>query len=98
MSLRETCHCGHDKASHYRDCSATPPAMADCLGPACDCKRYVNEWEPKPTKAAYRPSHAGWCRCYDCLAYHGQQGTLPREHPGKGTDTLPVPGWPRWSP
>ena len=54
--LRETCKCGHDRATHYADLPSTgdvtKPAESgrlvylDCLGSWCNCRRYEPE-DPK---------------------------------------------------
>lgn len=44
--LRETCHCGHDKSSHYRD--AGDGKLYSCLCRGCECRAYANEFEQKP--------------------------------------------------
>lgn len=41
MSLRETCKCGHDRASHYAE--PNTGKACGCLCTACECKRY--RWE-----------------------------------------------------
>lgn len=48
--LRETCHCGHDRASHYAD--PTTGEKHACLCRGCDCERYVNDRDPKPSLQA----------------------------------------------
>jgi hypothetical protein len=53
MSLREVCHCGHDKATHYPDEQSVVNGirvnvLGACLGMRCDCGFYLNENEPKP--------------------------------------------------
>jgi hypothetical protein len=65
--LRETCHCGHDRASHYRDLSSLASDHTTCLCPGCACELYVNEFEPKPPKVPTRPAgHPLWCQCHHC--------------------------------
>lgn len=78
MSLRETCHCGHDKATHYPDetrkdrvTGMTFTLMGACLGMRCDCIAYVNENDPSGPVKPGAPKgnvrgHAYWCRCFDC--------------------------------
>lgn len=77
----ETCHCGHDKSSHYFDLEAKPAARAACLVVGCeDCKRYAHTSEPRPApKALTRPQHILSCRCYRCKQF------LDRED-GRGSD------------
>ena len=81
--LRETCHCGHDKATHFVDAGDMPPVVRTCLAGGCECKRYVNEWEPKPkvAKVPVRPKHPSWCRCADCKAYLTATGQSLDEEP-----------------
>lgn len=66
MSLRELCHCGHDRLSHAEVGPGVP--RGDCLALGCDCKAYVNEFDPapKPAKKARRYGHPATCRCFDC--------------------------------
>lgn len=68
--LREACHCGHDKATHYLDHASTPAERCSCLASCCECVRYVNEFEPKLAESSAskgaRPNHASWCRCARC--------------------------------
>ena len=40
---RHTCHCGHDRDTHFERRHA-------CLGMRCDCDAYVNEHAPKRTQ------------------------------------------------
>lgn len=47
---RQVCACGHAKATHYVD-SAGP---GDCLGTACDCKRYTLPKEKDVARERYR--------------------------------------------
>lgn len=49
-NLRETCHCGHDKASHYRDESVRPAVLRACLCTGCDCGAYADANGPAPKK------------------------------------------------
>lgn len=49
---KQQCHCGHDIASHYKDLDMEEPARMGCLARGCECKKYLNEWEPKPTVKA----------------------------------------------
>jgi hypothetical protein len=73
MSERQTCHCGHDVSTHYRD-GATGERFA-CLAMGCDCTRYVNEHAPKPKPVLVRPArHPSSCRCARCKAWLEQQG------------------------
>jgi hypothetical protein len=44
----EICHCGHDRATHYRDLTVLPHVTAACLARGCDCPAYLNEREPRP--------------------------------------------------
>lgn len=44
---RETCRCGHDKASHFREHGV----YLTCLATHCQCRRYRNENE-RPTLPA----------------------------------------------
>ena len=66
MSLRETCHCGHDKATHYREHGGASTVHASCLAMGCACALYVNEHDPKPSppispsKAAPMPDLDNW--------------------------------------
>jgi hypothetical protein len=71
-NLRETCHCGHDKATHYRD--AADGARISCLAIACDCPKYVNERDPKPKAKLVRPKHRAGCECRGCREYAEQEG------------------------
>lgn len=51
---RETCKCGHDKATHFQD-PKTGQALT-CLGLFCnDCKRYRDSSEPKTIPPAPYP-------------------------------------------
>ena len=70
--LLENCHCGHDKASHYRSHDSYPPELGMCLCRGCECARFVDWNEPKPPKVVTRgerPEHAGWCQCYRCKQF-----------------------------
>jgi hypothetical protein len=80
--LSETCHCGHDKATHYRDQDIQPPEHSTCLAMACACGRYVNDREPKPSAkpgTPVRPAHSLWCQCLRCEAWDdaNQEKTEP---------------------
>lgn len=79
MSARETCYCGHDKATHYADEQKTDRAsgitftlLGACLGMRCDCIGYVNENDDAGPVTPLAPplrnvrGHARHCRCYDC--------------------------------
>jgi len=75
--LKEICHCGHDKATHWECKSA-------CLGSYCDCCLYVHRDDPdcsaRTKTIAPPPSstdpifdafatpvvHSPWCLCPDC--------------------------------
>jgi hypothetical protein len=50
QNYRETCHCSHDKATHFE-------GKYNCLGVHCnDCKSYRNEWGPvKPPEDSIIP-------------------------------------------
>lgn len=71
-TLREVCHCGHAKNTHFEGKEA-------CLGSRCDCPGYRDDMQPDPLKAAPRnPNHGvkfqrdgSWtpCQCYDCKRY-----------------------------
>jgi hypothetical protein len=67
--LRETCHCGHDKLTHYLDHDTVPPQRVSCLAMACDCRAYAHEGGPKPVKPPTRPNHPYQCRCSRCREY-----------------------------
>lgn len=72
MSLREICHCGHDRLSHAPDYSAPVGIVmprGNCMARGCDCKKYVNEFDPKPKPRLTRPKHPSWCECANCTAY-----------------------------
>lgn len=72
--LRETCHCGHHKDTHFESAGA-------CLGMRCDdCLSYRDDARPDPkTLVPRKPNHpAKWrpragryedCGCYDCKRY-----------------------------
>lgn len=49
MSLRETCHCGHHKDTHFKSAGA-------CLGVMCDCAEYADDQGPKPEPVPPPPS------------------------------------------
>jgi|SRR5580700_5261654 hypothetical protein len=95
--LRTICHCGHDRDTHYVDQSCQPSARVSCLAGGCDCTKYVNESEPKPTKIE-RPKHAWHCRCFDCKAYSDAQdrkttGTFAAVEPPPSSDFNPFNGF-----
>lgn len=70
MPFKETCHCGHDATTHYLDHDVKPIAeRVSCLASGCDCKRYVNENDPKPKLRGERPKHAKWCQCSRCKEF-----------------------------
>ena len=48
----ETCHCGHDRTSHYVDLSFRPPYPATCLARGCECVKYANWRVPRPATVA----------------------------------------------
>lgn len=88
--LRETCHCGHDKSSHYQEYGVRPgtkPGACLCLG-CNDCKKYVNENDPKPLAPVERPAHRGDCQCYRCKKWreYVRQLGVPGEHEERDTD------------
>ncbi len=67
--LKETCKCGHDKATHFRD--PRTGEYLTCLGLQCDtCKRYRDPSEPKTIPP--RPyGHPYTCRCFGCVHARG---------------------------
>ena len=76
-TLRETCHCGHDKASHYRDETVRPAVLRACLCTGCECKAYADANGPAPKKPVTRPNHTSICRCYRCKEWLAQQEVPP---------------------
>jgi hypothetical protein len=103
MGLKETCHCGHDKASHYRDAGSRETLSCLCQG--CDCRRYINERDPAPRKMHKRPiGHPQTCRCYECKKYLEQFGLAeegePEKIPSTPTDPYPrgIPLYPPYLP
>lgn len=71
-TLRQVCHCGHHRATHFENAGA-------CLGLGCDgiCKHYRDDQKPD-TKKLVKPNHSPrWrggrqeeCQCYACK--HGE--------------------------
>lgn len=94
--LRETCHCGHDKATHYLDREASPATYFSCLAMHCDCRRYAYEGDPKPLAQVVRPSHVPWCRCFACKEWIKASGGDPDQEHIRQTPITPLlPGaWP----
>lgn len=45
MMYTQTCHCGHDKDTHFEKSDK-------CLGMLCECPEYTHEHEPLPRKTA----------------------------------------------
>lgn len=45
--LTEICHCGHAKETHYWDRDKPSRDSGDCLGMACECKKYENSRMPR---------------------------------------------------
>jgi hypothetical protein len=58
FGYQTNCHCGHDRASHYVEQKGTPPAA--CLARGCDCKKYVNDREPKADWKAAQGRRDTW--------------------------------------
>lgn len=98
-NLREQCHCGHDKTTHYLDHDVRPPRRGTCLAVQCPCRGYVNEFDPKPAELKKRPNHPSWCKCFDCKAANASSVLTPIQFdtspPSSDPDTLP-PTTPRW--
>lgn len=85
--IRQLCHCGHDRATHYVDRSVSPPEIAGCLAVGeCTCSRYVYVGEPKPKATGKRPPHANWCQCYACKEYYTGES-----YDNNGPDTPRIP-------
>lgn len=83
--LRETCHCGHDKASHYLDRTVHPAKLCACLCGGCECTRYINENDPPPPKPrGQRPRHIATCQCSRCKEFDAPAPEIP-------TDPYPPP-------
>lgn len=73
MSLCEICHCGHDRLSHaVEPRGAVSSDRNDCLALGCECKRYVNEFDPSPKPVLKRPNHASHCKCPRCREFDAQ--------------------------
>lgn len=77
MSTLETCHCGHDKATHHLEPGAGN-VRAACLARFCTCTRYIHQDDPPPTQRNYaiktvakdvRPHMDTNCRCSGCNLY-----------------------------
>lgn len=56
--LKQTCVCGEDLSSHYKD--PITGEICGCLARGCNCKKYedANAYKPKPRialNAPYRP-------------------------------------------
>ncbi len=49
MSLRQVCHCQHDKDTHH-------DKRHNCLAVHCDCREYVNENDPLPKRRQTFPA------------------------------------------
>lgn len=76
---RHICHCGHDRATHYKD----RDGVHGCLAQGCDeCKKFIDE-KPKPVKVKVRPAHASHCQCLAC-----REATVL---PAPRVDTIPMP-------
>lgn len=59
----EVCHCGCAKATHFEESGM-------CLGVSCDCTKYTDRDDPKPTKPFARPStHPRTCLCFVCKQF-----------------------------
>lgn len=77
-NLKETCHCGHDRASHYRDESVRPAVLCACLCTGCECKAFADWNELEPKKKLEKPNHPRWrdgreCQCYRCKQWAAAQ-------------------------
>ena len=70
--LKEQCHCGHDITSHYLDQDVRPAKRGSCLAMYCECKRYVNKFDPLPKARVKRPQHAYQCQCSACKEWEAQ--------------------------
>ncbi len=60
MGYLEVCHCGHNKVTHFEE-------KHTCLGMLCDCKRYIDRDDPKPSaiKAAAPVHPIDWGDVWD---------------------------------
>lgn len=91
--LRETCHCSHDKATHFADASDSPVVHRTCLAAGCECRLYVNEFLPKPAAAPRaRPWHISTCQCARCKEYAAATGTTIPEKAARSST------WPPYTP
>ena len=90
--LCETCHCGHDLSSHYRQFGAQDPPGA-CLCQWCRCEKYVYKGDPKPVPPPERPNHRGGCPCMHCQKWRAYVRALPPSAPVRDEErpTLPCP-------
>lgn len=88
MSLREICHCGHDRLSHahVRQVGQAGVTRGDCLAMGCDCKGYVNEFDPPPKKRLIRPLHHHDCQCPRCREFAAQVTGTERKTDPWGPD------------
>lgn len=91
----KTCHCGHDKSSHYQ-------SNGICLVVGgCPCQEYVHEDDPPPKKPLRKPNHPAkqrdgrWedCQCYECKKYwkavQGHGGEMSDEDKAPDTPKMP---------
>lgn len=74
MSLREVCHCSHDRDTHHERTYA-------CTGLHCECRQYVDENDPPPRSTLRAPApddygiprarpHADvTCGCVHCIRW-----------------------------
>jgi len=53
--MRDMCHCGHDKATHYFDVGPKGREKGDCLAKGCDFKGYTHEDSPPRRSGSYPP-------------------------------------------
>lgn len=70
--IKETCDCGHDRATHFEKEST-------CLGVHCDCKRYREPGSPPTPRAPRDPKYVFGrgprphldpkCCCTKCLEW-----------------------------
>lgn len=78
---KQTCHCGHDIATHHEREGA-------CLGRGCNdpsadwnvtsvtnpCPRFRDSSQPDTFRAPpTRPLHADWCLCFGCKAWRAHK-------------------------